>query len=148
MFTYFCISKQSKHFFIFSSEKVHYTAISQNEAPACLYNATRCLYDTAICHMTLPDVIWRCHMSIWRCRMTIWRCRMSKWRCKATFLKAARILGCTAFCTYDLSPPDQNKVTNSGLPEINSGPPERDKVGSPGAKPGSLKWGRIMKMGA
>ena len=48
----------------------------------------------------------------------------------------------------NLSPPDQNPVTNSGLPEINSGPPERDKVRSPGAKPGSLKWGRIMKMGA
>ena len=45
-------------------------------------------------------------------------------------------------------PPERDKVTNSGLPEINSGPPERDKVGSPGAKPGSLKWGKIMKMGA
>ena len=65
-----------------------------------IFNATRCLYDTARCHMTLPDVLWRCQMSIWRDRMSIWCCKMSKWRCKAKFLKAARILGCTAFCMY------------------------------------------------
>ena len=45
-------------------------------------------------------------------------------------------------------PPERDKVTNSGPPEINSGPPERYKVGSPGAKPGSLKWGKIMRRGA
>ena len=45
-------------------------------------------YDIWECHtecMTLPDVIWRCHISIWRCKMSKWHCRMSKWRCKATF---------------------------------------------------------------
>ena len=45
-------------------------------------------------------------------------------------------------------PPERGKVTNSGPPEINSGPLERDKVGSPGAKPGSLKWDKIMRRGA
>ena len=30
--------------------------------------------------MTLPDVIWRCHISIWRCRMSKWRCKATFWR--------------------------------------------------------------------
>ena len=45
-------------------------------------------------------------------------------------------------------PPERDKVTNSSPPEINSGPPEQDKIGSPGAKPGFLKWGKLMRRGA
>ena len=44
-------------------------------------------------------------------------------------------------------PPEREKFTNSGPPEVDSGPPKPDKV-RPGANSGPLKWDKIIRRGA
>ena len=46
------------------------------QRPAASYDIWQCHTDC----MTLPDVIWRCHISIWRCRMSKWHCKATFWR--------------------------------------------------------------------